>query len=424
MKSLVLLCVGLGLSMVPGATGTVAFTAEHGVSDFFPRVSPDGTRVAFLRQGITPHRLVRSPSLYVVDADKRLLALTQGAAESSSNAEAGHYDAVTGVSWAPDGRHLVFVHQYRATRYDDNRSELVVAAADGSESRALPQAVETYSSPAWSPNGDEILFAGSLPIPPGDGLWVVHPDGTGLRQLVRGGGDPAWSPDGTKIAYVDGGAVLVAKADGSDPAAVTASMSAASPAWSPDGSRIAFDAAAGGNRDVYVVASTGGAPSRTTTREALDVMPEWTRDGASILFASTLGRGQYVTTRGYTYASFDLWMMSADGSGQRRLLRQPPKAANGRGCTIIGTAVREALAGTPRGDVLCGFASNDKIAGRGGNDVLDGGAGNDRLDAAAGDDFILARDGLRDTVSGGPGIDRAEIDRGRDVVRGVEKVER
>ena len=36
-------------------------------------------------------------------------------------------------------------------------------------------------------------------------LFVVHPDGTGLRQLTTGqygGMEGGWSPDGTQIAYM------------------------------------------------------------------------------------------------------------------------------------------------------------------------------------------------------------------------------
>jgi serralysin len=58
-----------------------------------------------------------------------------------------------------------------------------------------------------------------------------------------------------------------------------------------------------------------------------------------------------------------------------------------------------------------GAAGNDTLTGGGGRDVLLGGAGKDTL---------LARDRLRDTANGGPGDDRARVDR-TDVLRSIEK---
>ena len=110
-------------------------------------------------------------------------------------------------------------------------------------------------------------------------------------------------------------------------------------------------------------------------------------------------------------------------------------------CTVVGNGRANTLSGTPGRDVICGFGGRDRLwAGRG-NDVvvggrgadlllgvagrdfllggaksdeLKGGGGRDRLAGGRGRDTLLARDGLRDKVSGGPGHDRAQIDCDRD----------
>ena len=89
-------------------------------------------------------------------------------------------------------------------------------------------------------------------------------------------------------------------------------------------------------------------------------------------------------------------------------------------------------AGTNRAETITGSKANDVLVGRGGNDVLRGGTGNDRLyggpgkDVLAGEvgnDRLYARDGVRETVNGGPGFDEAWLDR-LDVARNVERVHR
>lgn len=110
-----------------------------------------------------------------------------------------------------------------------------------------------------------------------------------------------------------------------------------------------------------------------------------------------------------------------------------PRDEHGRllRCTIVGTNGPDRLVGKRRRDVICGLGGADVLVGGGGDDVLSGGPGNDYLrpgagrDRALGDsgnDFVGARDGKVDRIYGGPGADRARVDRRLDVTRSVARV--
>jgi Ca2+-binding RTX toxin-like protein len=72
-------------------------------------------------------------------------------------------------------------------------------------------------------------------------------------------------------------------------------------------------------------------------------------------------------------------------------------------------------------DKLTGARGADNLSGGAGSDQVTGGRGSDRLLAGPGSDLVMARDGRRDVVRCGPGLDRAEADR-RDRLSGCESV--
>ena len=78
--------------------------------------------------------------------------------------------------------------------------------------------------------------------------------------------------------------------------------------------------------------------------------------------------------------------------------------------TIYGGNGNDVILGSRYNDFLRGDADKDYIAGYDGDDIIDGGRGYDSMLGGNGNDTIYARDGLVETVSGGPGFDSAQLD--------------
>jgi Ca2+-binding RTX toxin-like protein len=91
--------------------------------------------------------------------------------------------------------------------------------------------------------------------------------------------------------------------------------------------------------------------------------------------------------------------------------------------TLSGGDGRDRLFGGAGNDRLLGGAKGDELHGDTGNDQLFAGTGRDRVWGGAGNDVISARDGSRDVIDCGAGLDRVTADR-RDHLRGCERVTR
>ena len=202
-----------------------------------PRVSPDGTRVAFLKgpnvsdvyvvaaSGGTPKRLVRNVRSYDVpwspdgttlavvtgpETGTQTLRLVDAATGATRTLATG---AFAGVSFAPDGSGVVWARAAKDSY--PLRSDLYTAPLSGGPVRRLTTDGNALA-PAWGP--DRIAYSrGAKPARSNDytklNVFTILPDGTGRRQLTHvhppfllAGLTPiAWSADGRRLAADFGG---------------------------------------------------------------------------------------------------------------------------------------------------------------------------------------------------------------------------
>ena len=105
-------------------------------------------------------------------------------------------------------------------------------------------------------------------------IYVMNADGSEVTRLTDsdiGGAHPTWSPDGRRIAFVSyrHGQIYVMNADGSEVTRLTDDDFGGvdAPAWSPDGRHIAFHSY-GFNNSIYVMKADGSEVTRLTDNRA------------------------------------------------------------------------------------------------------------------------------------------------------------
>ena len=162
-------------------------------------------------------------------------------------------------------------------------------------------------------------------------LFVVQPDGSGLKQLTTTGdaGSGAWSPDGTRIVFprdderIQSADLFVMDSNGSDVVRLTETpeLSEGRARWSPDGSQIVFEAGnANGSSGIYVMDADGGNARRLTLDGTSAGSPDWSPDGSRIVFVS--GPWDPAKEQGT-----QIWIMNADGSDPHPITGGPGGSA-------------------------------------------------------------------------------------------------
>ena len=178
--------------------------------------------------------------------------------------------------------------------------QLIVADADGENTRMVLESRQPLMSPAWSADGQWLAY---VSFENHRSAVYVQEVRTGERRQVsaRAGinGAPAWSPDGHKLALTLGGAggnpdIYVLDLATQDLTRVTDDPAIDTEAvWAPDGSALYFTSDRAGGPQIYQVGLQSGArPKRITFEGTYNARPRISADGKELAMV-TLDQGNY-----------------------------------------------------------------------------------------------------------------------------------
>ena len=322
---------GLGTLLLAGAlfgfsgsrplSGLDIFELEYASA---PRISPDGSRVVYVRNSFDIMKDRRTTALWIVGSDRT-----------------GHRpltEAASGVSsprWSPDGERLAYV-----ARTDDG-SQIFLRWMDTGQTARLTHLTESPRSLRWSPDGTRLSFSMlvrdtpdrlvSPPPKPAGAEWAEHPRFiTRLKHEADGLGP---LPPGFNH-------IFVLPVEGGTPRQITSGSfhHNGGGGWTPDGASLIFSANRNPdwehefvNSEIYSVSLADGSVEALTNRDGPDRSPAVSPDGRHIAYIGYDDKVQ-------TYQVTHLYVANSDGTGRRSLLdsldrsvANPVWAADGSG---------------------------------------------------------------------------------------------
>lgn len=241
---------------------------------------------------------------YIIKQDEDYEAYVMNV-EGSSQVQLAVEGYKRGLTLSPDGTKIAFVSDR------DGNEDIYVMDVGGGEITRLTTHEERDYSPAWSPDGNLIVFASSRYGSSNNKIFIKDISSESLAQFTSYAGNylnPSWSPDGEKIAFIvyrskNNTDIHIANADGSKPFPLTGFEGIERPpVWSPDSSKLAFTYEYGGTTSIYIVGVDGYNMTLLTEVGWGAETPVWSPDGTKIAFSSNQD------------GDFEIYVINADGS--------------------------------------------------------------------------------------------------------------
>jgi Tol biopolymer transport system component len=347
------------LVVQPMAGGERRSLAEC-LSGGFPRWSPDGQWIAFMRRSVDMAELVlispdgkNSKVITRLSGNNRpfnawnslTLSWTSDAsaiaiAESSGQGEPLSLFLVpvgsqgrlrlttppagipgdTQPAFSPDGRWLAF-----ARYHTGSESDLYLVPTTGGEPKPLTHDYAMIDGLSWLPDSSGLVFASNR-TRGNMALWRLNLAGPEELQHLAGGDSAAASPSSVRLM---GNATLrlvcqfrvrdvnLWHADiarglmRATPIALSA-MTDSNPQFSPDGRQLAFMSTRSGETEVWICNSDGTDPRQVTAMQrGFSDSPRWSPDGNWIAFTSNKGSNR------------DIYLVSSRGGNVRCIVEAP-----------------------------------------------------------------------------------------------------
>jgi acylaminoacyl-peptidase len=268
-----------------------------------PQISPDGSRVVFVRNFNDIMKDRKRSNLWIINWDgSDLRPLTTGSENDNS------------PRWSPDGQRLAYVST------EDGSEQIHVRWMDSGQMARVTRCSKPPSAVEWSPDGRWLAFSmavpdetkpfAEMPAKPEGAEWAKPPKT--IRRMVYRTDEAGYLEEAHKQLFI-------VPSDGGTPRQLTRGpFDQNGPfAWSPDSKAILFSANRHEdweyqplNSEIYEISLGDCALKALTERNGPDLNPTLSPDGRQIAYTGFddhyLG---YQATR--------LYVMNRDGSGSR-----------------------------------------------------------------------------------------------------------